>query len=211
LKKERVMSKQQTRNSNDFKNLGTIQNRAKSDLSLINEDKRMIPFIMVSDDNAGLRYDWWEDEIYEERLDVNGATFDNLNTFFKDHRMSIDNAIGRIENTRVENGQIKTDVIFGTDTESDTVFRKFKEGILTDVSIGYSIQKVTITERENQPTEVLINEFDIHELSVVWKGFDSKAKIGREIEKIEKEETPNENKTLAKEKRTRALQLLLIA
>jgi len=201
--------KTQTRQSKDFLNLGTVTNRAKPDISLINEDSRMIPFIIVSDDNAGLRYDWWNDEVYEERLDVNGASLDNLNTFFKDHEMRIDNAIGRIENKRVEAGQIKVDVVFGTDENSDTVFRKFKEGILTDVSVGYSIQEVVTTERENEPTEVLVTKFDIHELSAVWKGFDSKAKIGRESEEINKEEaTPNEDtKALLKQKRLRRIRL----
>lgn len=197
------------RDSKDFNSLGTIQNRAKPDISLINEESRMIPFVVVSDDNAGLRYDWWNDEVYEERLDVNGATLDNLNTFFKDHHLIIDNAIGRVENKRVEAGQIKVDVIFGTDENSDTVFRKFKEGILTDVSVGYSIQEVVTTERENEPTEVLVTKFDIHELSAVWKGFDSKAKIGREAEEIHKEEVSQneEVKSLLKEKRLKRLRL----
>lgn len=197
------------RDSKDFNSLGTIQNRAKPDISLINEESRMIPFIVVSDDNAGLRYDWWNDEVYEERLDVNGATLDNLNTFFKDHHLIIDNAIGRVENKRVEAGQIKVDVVFGTDENSDTVFRKFKEGILTDVSVGYSIQEVVTTERENEPTEVLVTKFDIHELSAVWKGFDSKAKIGREAEEIHKEEVSQDEevKSLLKQKRLKRLRL----
>lgn len=197
------------RDSKDFNSLGTIQNRAKPDISLVNEESRMIPFIVVSDDNAGLRYDWWNDEVYEERLDVNGATLDNLNTFFKDHHLIIDNAIGRVENKRVEAGQIKVDVVFGTDENSDTVFRKFKEGILTDVSVGYSIQEVVTTERENEPTEVLVTKFDIHELSAVWKGFDSKAKIGREAEEIHKEEVSQDEevKSLLKQKRLKRLRL----
>lgn len=163
---------------------GTIHNRAFADITLIDENRRLIPFIIVSADNAGLRYDWWEEEIYEERLDVNGATFDRLKTFFKDHELSVDTAIGKIENVRVDNGAIKCDVIFGTDEDSDTVYRKFKEGILSDVSIGYTIQEEITTERENQVTEVLITKFDIHELSAVWKGFDKNATIGRSAEDI---------------------------
>lgn len=164
--------------------LGVVHNRAFADVTLIDEGRRLIPFIIVSSDNAGLRYDWWEDEIYEERLDVNGATFDRLKTFFKDHELSVDTAIGKIENVRVEDGQIKCDVIFGTDEDSDTVYRKFKEGILSDVSIGYTIQEEITTERENQVTEVLITKFDIRELSAVWKGFDKNATIGRSAEEI---------------------------
>lgn len=164
--------------------LGVVHNRAFADVSLVDDTRRLVPFIIVSSDNAGLRYDWREDEIYEERLDVNGATFNRLKTFFKDHELSVDTAIGKIENVRVEGGQIKCDVIFGTDEDSDTVYRKFKEGILSDVSIGYTIQEEITTERENQVTEVLITKFDIHELSAVWKGFDKNATIGRSAEEI---------------------------
>ena len=190
----------------------TIHNRAKAETSLINVEARTVPFIIVSNDNAGLRYDWYNDEIFEERLDPKGATFEGLNTFFKDHEMRVDNAIGRIENKRLDNGEIKVDVVFGTDDDSERIFNKYREGILTDVSIGYSIQEVTTTERKDEPTEVLVNRFDIHELSAVWKGFDSKAQVGREVENnLEKEVTPNEEdvqKELKNKNRARKLKLL---
>jgi len=187
-----------TRTANDFRNLGTVHNRAFVDTNLINTESRTIPFVLVSKDNAGLRYDFWEDEIYEERLDPTGAKFDRLSTFFKDHRMSVDTAIGRIENVRVDNGEIKADVVFGTDQESDVVFNKYREGILTDVSIGYTYNEVTINERKGKPPEVVVNRFEIHELSAVWKGFDKNAKVGREHlkeEVSEREETPDLRKS----------------
>lgn len=204
------------RNANDFKQLGTIHNRAVAQTDLINEETRTIPFILVSNDNSGLRYDWWEDEIYEEKLIPEGATFDRLNTFFKDHRMSVDTAIGKVVNTRVENGQIKADVIFGSDTESQTIFNKFREGILTDVSIGYSIQDTKTTKREKDYPLVEVTRFDIHELSAVWKGFDKNAKVGRNVDEInlEKEvENNEENSDLleaetSREKRARDLELI---
>jgi hypothetical protein len=194
---------------NVLRDKGTIHNRATVDKeSAIDVDNRKISFIAVSDDNGGLRYDWWNDEIFEERLEPKGATFDGLNTFFKDHKMSVDTAIGRVENTRLDKGQIKTDVVFGTDDDSERIFNKFREGILTDVSIGYSINEVITTERENEPTEVLVTKFNIHELSAVWKGFDSNAKVGREYEKIiEKEETPNEKDLELQKQRLRRLDL----
>lgn len=203
------MHNKQTRNALDFQNLGTIHNRAKAQTDLINEETRTIPFILVSDDNGGLRYDWWEDEIYEEVLKVEGARFDQLNTFFKDHRMSVDTAIGKVVNTRVENGMIKADVIFGTDEESDKIFRKYKEGILTDVSVGYSIQEVITTQRKDEHTLVEVTDFNIHELSAVWKGFDKKAKVGRSEENNldSKEVKPNEENEILKQKRNRALWL----
>lgn len=199
------------RNANDFQQLGTVHNRAVAQTDLINEETRTIPFILVSDDNSGLRYDWWEDEIYEEKLIPDGATFDRLNTFFKDHRMSVDTAIGKVVNTRIEDGQIKADVIFGSDAESQTIFNKFREGILTDVSIGYSIQDTKTTKREKDYPLVEVTRFDIHELSAVWKGFDKNAKVGRSAdENLEKEVENNEEDTellRMKEKRSRDLLL----
>lgn len=152
--------------------------------TVINIEKRSVPFILISKENEGERYDWWKDEIYIEKLDVNGATYERLNTFFKDHIRSVDNAIGRVENIRVEDGELKADVIFGTDEESEKIFRKYVDGILTDCSIGYKINSVTVEERKGEPTIVTVTSFDIRELSAVGIGFDSGATVGRKKENI---------------------------
>lgn len=189
---------------------GIIHNRAKVDKeSAIDVENRKISFIAVSSDNAGLRYDWWNDEVFEERLEPKGATFNGLTTFFRDHVTNTETAIGRIENTRLDKGQIKTDVVFGSDDDAQRIFNKFREGILTDVSIGYTIDEVITTERTDEPTEVLVTKFNIHELSAVWKGFDSNAKVGREIDKnlVEKEETPNEKDLKLSDQQLRRLSL----
>ena len=145
----------------------------------IDEEKRVVPFIMISKDNAGERLDWWTDEIFIEELDVNGAKFDRLQTFFTDHRPSSDNAIGRIENARLEEGELKADVVFGTDDRSDSIFKKYVDGILTDVSIGYRVNDVTVTEKKGEPTHVLVTDYELVELSSVWRGFDAGATVGR--------------------------------
>ena len=145
----------------------------------IDEEKRTVPFIMVSSDNIGDRYDWWEDEIYREELEVTGANFDRLQTMFKDHRPSSDNSIGRVDNARIEKGEIKCDVYFGRDAGSDAIFKKYVDGLLTDVSIGYRVNDVTITEKKDEPTHVLVTDYEIVELSSVWRGFDAGATIGR--------------------------------
>lgn len=153
--------------------------RAKTDPAQIDTEKRMIPFILVSRDNAGERYDWWNDEVYTEELDPNGARLEELMTFFKDHSPSVDTAIGRIDNTRVEDGIIKADVYFGTDEDADKVFQKYRDQVLTDVSIGYYVNDVVITSRQGEPDHVLVTDYTIVELSAVWKGFDRGATIGR--------------------------------
>lgn len=161
-----------------------VERKLTVDKKIINEETRTVPFILISRNNEGERYDWWKDEIYIEKLDVNGANYERLNTFFKDHIRSVDSAIGRVENIRVENGELKADVVFGTDEESEKIFRKYVEGILTDCSIGYKINSLTVEERKGEPTIVTATSFEIRELSAVGIGFDSGATVGREKEII---------------------------
>jgi len=153
--------------------------RAKGDVTEIDIDNRTIPFILVSTDNAGERYDWWNDEVYIEELDPDGARLDELHTFFKDHNQRVDTAIGRIENTRVDDGQIKADVIFGTDEDASRVFTKYQDRILTDVSVGYYVNDIVVTSKKDEPDHVLVTDYTLVELSAVWKGFDKGATIGR--------------------------------
>lgn len=156
--------------------------RAKTDPAQIDVEKRMIPFILISRNNAGERYDWWEDEVYIEELDVNGANLDELMTFFKDHQPSVDNAIGRVDNKRIEDGEAKSDVYFGSDEDALKVFQKYQDRVLTDVSIGYIVNDVIITSRQGEPDHVLVTDYTIVELSAVWKGFDRGATIGRSFD-----------------------------
>lgn len=151
------------------------------DSNAINIENRTISFILVSEKNEGERYDWWNDEIFIEKLDVNGAKYERLKTFFKDHNRNVDSAIGRVENVRLEDGKLKADVVFGTDEASEKIFRKYVDGILTDCSIGYRILSTKIEERKGEPTVVTVSEFEIFELSAVGVGFDRGATVGREL------------------------------
>ena len=139
-----------------------------------NTDK--LTFVMVSENNEGMRYDWRiSDNEFIERLDINGANMDELNTFFKNHNRDVDDAIGRVENKRMEGTSLLCDVVFdesGADTK-----RKYENGTLSDVSIGYRINKYTVEERQGEPDIVTITDFNIVELSAVGIGFDSGAKL----------------------------------
>jgi len=167
----------------------TFEKRIKARAENINMEERKISFIIVSENNAGERFDWWEGKVYIEELDPRGAVLDELCTFFKDHVLNVDTAIGRIENKRLEDGKIKCDVIFGSDEDSLKIFQKYVELILTDVSIGYTIDETIETEKKGEPTHVLVTKFTILELSAVWKGFDSGAKVGRNA--VENQSAPD--------------------
>ena len=140
-----------------------------------------ISFVMVSDDNGGTRYDWGSDEYYTEELDINGASVDRLNTFFKDHVRSVDTAIGKVSNVRVVDGQLVADVTFGSDADSQSIYSKYSEGILTDVSIGYEIRDYSVSKgADNELDTVLVDDYSIFELSAVGVGFDAGAKARSE-------------------------------
>lgn len=157
---------------------GITQTRA-AQISRQKGDDGTLTFVMVSDKNDGERFDWGSGQHYIERLDIDGAKTETLNTFFKNHDRGVDDAIGSIKNVRKQDNQLLADVSF--DDDGLSIKRKYENGTLTDVSIGYRINKYEVQEREAELDLVTITDFDIIELSAVGIGFDSGAKhTGRE-------------------------------
>jgi len=132
-------------------------------------------FILISKDNSCERYDWWEGKVFIEELAIEGAKFDQLKTFFTDHNPRVDTAIGAVENKAVEGQELLADVRYGSDEYSQLIKQKYDEGILSDVSIGYRINEIVETKHKDEPNHVLVTDYDIVELSAVWKGADSGA------------------------------------
>lgn len=158
--------------------LGTSQTR-KANVSTKQTKTDSLTFVMVSENNDGERYDWWSGDTYIERLDVQGANFDALKTFFKNHNRTVDDAVGRVENARQDGAELLADVMF--DETGLDIKRKYENGTLNDVSIGYKINKYEVEERSGEPDIVTVTDFDITELSAVGIGFDSGATYqGRE-------------------------------
>jgi len=164
---------------------GVVHSR-KATLVKSEEIKDSLTFVMVSEQNEGTRYSWDMGE-FVERLDISGANMDRLNTFFKNHNRDVDAAIGRVENKRLDGTSLLADVVF--DKSGEDIKRKFENGTLTDVSIGYSINKYEVEERKGEPDMVTVTDFDIFELSAVGIGFDQGAKYtGRESQQTEQGE-----------------------
>lgn len=154
--------------------VGQVHER-KAQVAQKQTSKDGLTFVMVSENNEGMRYDWRiSNSEFIERLDINGANMSELNTFFKNHNRGVDDAIGRIENTRMEGTSLLGDVVF--DESGLDIKRKYENKTLTDVSIGYKINKYTVEERQGEPDLVTITDFSIVELSAVGIGFDSGAK-----------------------------------
>ena len=67
---------------------------------------------------------------------------------FKDHIISVDNAIARVENIRLEDGELLCECVF--DESSTTIYERFKNGILNDVSIGYRVIESEISKKDGK-------------------------------------------------------------
>ena len=149
------------------------------------EDENTLDFVIVSQNNEGSRYSWDMGGFYIEKLSIEGANLDRLNTFFKDHQRGVDSAIGHVSRKSV--GDVVTaSVTF--DDDGASVKRKYLNKTLTDVSIGYLIRKYEVEEREKEPDIVTVTEYDIFELSAVGIGFDQDAKHERAMDDISPEQ-----------------------
>ena len=154
--------------------IGTTHKRVATIYPVSDTDETM-SFTLVSAGNGGMRYDWMSGESYEEFLSVSGANTERLSTLFKDHDRSVDSAVGRISNVRVDDNELIGDVVFGSDSASQAIYEKYRSGILTDVSVGYEINTYTVEEREGNPDLVTVTDYNIFEVSAVGVGFDSGA------------------------------------
>jgi len=149
------------------------------------DDDDVLDFVIVSKDNDGMRYSWDMGGFYIEKLSIEGANLDRLNTFFKDHHRGVDSAIGHVSRKAV--GDVVTaSVTF--DEDGASVKRKYLNKTLSDVSIGYEIKKYEVEERDKEPDIVTITEYEIFELSAVGIGFDRDAKHERGMDNIPAEQ-----------------------
>lgn len=181
--------------------------RATPQVDGIDDEKKMIPFTLISDNNTGLRYDWWEDEFFTEELDVNGANFEDLETLFRDHLLNTYTASARFENKRIEDGKFKADAYFSSDEDSQVLYTKYKERILSSISVGYWIREFVETVKEDEPNHILVTKFDIYEASAVWRGFEKGAKAGRSKERLPAVENKEVDPDWESEYRERKLKL----
>jgi hypothetical protein len=159
-----------------------------------------IEVVLVSNNNGGRRFDWESGDYYIEELDPKGADTSRGLSFFKDHIASVDNAVGRVDNIRVENDELISDIHFGSDEDSQRVLQKYRDGILTDVSIRYTQDEYTEQEIENGYNIRTITKYTLFEVSAVGIGFDAGAKkreaemTKEELEKLNKENAEKQRK-----------------
>jgi hypothetical protein len=127
--------------------------RAQFVSASLNEESRTVDVVFATPTPV-LRYSWYREEYYNEVLDMDGANLeraskglpvlDNHNSYG-----SVRNAvIGRAENIRRDGDQWVATVRFSKRDDVQQIVDDVRDGILTDISFGYSMDEVVRMEKQ---------------------------------------------------------------
>lgn len=166
-----------------IENLGNV-GVFKADLNngAFDDENKTISFIALSKDNLHKRVDLWGDEYYLSVYTA-GVNFE-ATTLYKDHEVSFDNAIGKIIDTKFENGAFKVKVKFDDDIkESREAYAKYKAGLSDSVSVGFGDFELKEMDKIDSIPHFEIKKGKVVELSAVWQGADPNAKTTAKFNK----------------------------
>jgi hypothetical protein len=142
----------------------------------INEKKRTVDVVFTTG-HKGRRSTWFE--TFNEELEVSekALKLDRLNAgapVLDLHRTySLRNVIGVVERAWIENGTGHATLRFDDGDDAEEVFRKVRNGILRNVSVGYFVHKYEdVSEKGDKIRTYRAVDWEAAEISVVPIGFD---------------------------------------
>ena len=155
----------------------------------IDVEKRTAQIVWTTGERV-LRKNWGNEPVYEvldmSPSSINLRLLNDKAPLLIDHNgVSVRNIVGVIEpgSALISNTQGHASVRFGSDPESENIFQKVRDGLISKVSVGYSIDK---TERirsknKNEYDTIIVRSWTPHEVSLVVFPADPKAGV-RSIE-----------------------------
>jgi len=179
--------------------------RAAFEPTTFNEEKRTVELIFSTGADYR-RYDWQRDRYFIERLKVDKESVDlsrlesGAPLLANHSRYSLEDVIGVVERAWIDKGIGKAIVRFSERESVAPILADVKAGILRSISVGYSIETVTIEERQNDLPIYTATRWTPQEISLVTIPADVGAQV-RSIEitnEKEKPMTPEERAALAK-------------
>lgn len=123
-----------------------------------------------------LRKNWGNEPVYEEldmsQSSINLSALNNKAPLLIDHNGgSVRNIVGVIESgsASISDNKGFASVRFGTDQESETIFQKVRDGLISKVSVGYSINKTERIRAQNKSDydTIIVRQWTPHEVSLV--------------------------------------------
>jgi HK97 family phage prohead protease len=192
-------------------NIPALHLRAAVSPGSVNPEKRTAEVVFTT--GAKVRRGFFE-KFYEVlSLDPAHVRMGRLNNgapLLDTHRgmmgAGVASVLGVVENARIESGKGIATVRFAKaedDSEADKVFRKVKDGILQNVSVGYRVHRFERIEDETEKIPTLrATDWEPYEISVVPAGEDDGA--GFRGAKDEKDQDLNPCVFVTQEKRAMA-------
>lgn len=160
--------------------------RAQFVPSSMNAEQRTVDVVFATPTPV-LRYSWSRDEMYNEVLDMNGANLERTSKGLPvlDNHVrwgSVGQILGRAENIRRNGEQWEATIRFSKREEIQTMVSDIEDGIITDISFGYSVDKVERMEKkdgENYRT-YMVRTWTPNEISFVTIPADPRAGVRSE-------------------------------
>lgn len=153
----------------------TLYRSAQFERSAINEEERTVE-LSISSEAPYKRYfgteilDHQPGSIRLERM-ASGAPL-----LFNHNR---DAHIGRIIETRLENGKLSVKAKFGNSALANEKWQDVKDGILKETSVGYQVSKMVLEEEKDDECTYRVTEWTPYEGSLVTIPADPSVGVGR--------------------------------
>lgn len=149
----------------------------------MNVEKRTVD-VTFATNTPVLRYSWAREEYYNEVLDMNGAKLDraaNGLPVLDNHGRwgSVGQILGRAENVRKEDGVYRATIRFSKRANVQDIVDDVNDGIIRDVSFGYTVLKYERTEKKEgqQYRDYIARSWEPNEISFVTIPADPKAGV----------------------------------
>jgi phage head maturation protease len=148
----------------------------------LNRDERTVELVWSTGARV-LRQPWFDDPFYEElSLSADAVDLSRLNAganLLNNHNSgSLDDVIGVVERAWVEGGEARARVRFSSRPDVDGIWRDVQDGILRNVSVGYTVQDWEQSQRKGDPHPTLTaTRWLPMELSIVGVPADAGAQV----------------------------------
>lgn len=156
-----------------------LELRAEVAPSTVNVEKRTVEITWTT--GARVKRGFWEPYYEELSLNSKHVRMDRLKSgrtpLLNAHRSyNLSDVIGVVEDARLEKTRGTATIRFDSGAEGEEVFRKVREGILSNISVGYRVHKmVKIEDGEDKVPVYRAEDWEPYELSVVPIGADAGA------------------------------------
>jgi hypothetical protein len=166
-------------NKSATREMPRLELRAEVAPSTVDVEKRTVEITWTT--GARVKRGFWEPYLEELSLNPKHVRMDRLRSgtapLLNAHRSyDLNDVIGVVESAKLEKSRGTATVRFDSGTAGEEAFRKVREGILRNVSVGYRVHKmVKIEDGEDKTPVYRAEDWEPYELSMVPIGADAGA------------------------------------